>query len=240
MSDTIREQIFAAISNRLQAILKTAGYNYDLGKSTYRAFLVPLDFDFLPAVGFLPGDETFVRFGGGSALFTCQVTIQAVEKFSNVLAHQVAEKLLADIEENIFGIEWSLGFDSGGSYQVTVGETITGDNSNATGYITGVNISSGSLGAGNAAGTFTIRRKNGNFQDNESLNVGSETDVATVDGEISGTSGEANTTGGLAESMDFVSSSIELPAADQEAVGASVIVAINYRKQIGNPYSQQN
>jgi hypothetical protein len=78
---------------------------------------------------------------------------------------------------------FTIDFDSGSS-EITVGETVTGATSGATGTVLAVELSSGSWEGGDAAGTIQIQDMDGLFEDNEELN-GSVTgdDAATADGE---------------------------------------------------------
>ena len=73
-------------------------------------------------------------------------------------------------------------FTSGGTYQVLVGNTITGATSAATAVITKVILSSGSWAAGTAAGRLFFATQTGTFQA-EDLNVGASLNVATIAGD---------------------------------------------------------
>lgn len=77
-----------------------------------------------------------------------------------------------------------LNFTSGGTYQVAVGDTITGAISGATAVITGVALESGTYAAGTAVGHYTFASQTGTFQA-ENLNVGINLDVATIAGNSS-------------------------------------------------------
>ena len=73
-----------------------------------------------------------------------------------------------------------LAYDSG-STEFTVGETITGATSAATGIVTHYTLVSGTWGGGDAAGSVYLRKVTGTFQDNELL-----------DGSAHGTPGGSN------------------------------------------------
>jgi hypothetical protein len=79
----------------------------------------------------------------------------------------------------------SLVFTSGGTYTVSPGDTITGATSAATAIVEKVTLSSGTWGGGDAAGTLTIYGQSGTFQA-ENLNVGSNSNVATIAADSSG------------------------------------------------------
>lgn len=72
-----------------------------------------------------------------------------------------------------------LAFTSGGTTPVTVGNTITGAISAATGTVSGVTLTSGSWAGGDAAGTFTLSAQSGTFV-SENLNVGAALNLATI------------------------------------------------------------
>jgi hypothetical protein len=76
-------------------------------------------------------------------------------------------------------------FTSGGTYQIQVGDTITGATSGATADVTYIAQWSpyddgGSWSAGTAAGMMRLENQTGNFQA-ENLNVGANSNVATID-----------------------------------------------------------
>jgi hypothetical protein len=88
---------------------------------------------------------------------------------------------------NEFGISLaslSLGFDSGGATEIIVGNTITGATSTATGVIAHKIESDSDWAGGNGAGTFYLSSVSGTFQNNENLNVGASSNLATVDGTL--------------------------------------------------------
>lgn len=93
----------------------------------------------------------------------------------SLTADQGAYELLPD----------TLAFTSGGTTEVSVGDTITGATSEATAVVVSVSLSSGSWAGGDAAGNFTIENKSGTFQ-SENLNVGSSSNVATIAADSSG------------------------------------------------------
>ena len=72
-------------------------------------------------------------------------------------------------------------FTSGGTYTMAVGDTITGATSGATAVLTKVILTSGTFGAGTAAGRLFFASQTGTFQ-SENLNVGANLNVATIAG----------------------------------------------------------
>lgn len=75
-----------------------------------------------------------------------------------------------------------ISFTSGGTYEIAVGDTITGATSAATAVITKVILVSGSWGAGTAAGRLFFASQTGTFQ-SENLDVGANLNVATIAGD---------------------------------------------------------
>lgn len=75
-------------------------------------------------------------------------------------------------------------FTSGGTYEVLPGDTLVGATSAATCRVVSITLSSGTWAGGDAAGTFTVDTHSGTFQ-SENLNVGDNTNVATIAGAMS-------------------------------------------------------
>jgi len=77
-----------------------------------------------------------------------------------------------------------LSFTSGGTYVIAEGDVITGATSTETATITRVMLESGSFQGGDAAGRLIFASQSGAFQ-SETLNVGANTNVATIAGDSS-------------------------------------------------------
>jgi len=75
-----------------------------------------------------------------------------------------------------------LAFTSGGTYEVTVGDTVTGATGGATGYVAHVDVTSGTWAGGDAAGNIFVHTITGTFQA-ENLDVGANANVATIAGD---------------------------------------------------------
>lgn len=237
---TIREQLFDFFGTKLATMLKANGYNLDLGTEVFRSFLPTIDFGILPAVGFMPRAEESINLYGNHQKFDLVLDVQGIEKVGTIQAPQMVELIYADIIEAILGNTWTLNFDSGGTFKATVGKYISGQLSKATGYICGVSLLSGTWAAGSAAGTLTLRRVKGDFINNENFNIGSNADVATIDGVASASNAPLTTTGGLAEAIYLTSAEGQYPTADQQSAGINISFGINYKRVAGNPYSQTN
>ncbi len=76
--------------------------------------------------------------------------------------------------------EYSAAYTSGGTYQILVGDTITGASSGKTAVMGGVKLSSGTWAGGDAQGTLYATSVSGAFTPGETLNVGVNTNVATL------------------------------------------------------------
>lgn len=103
--------------------------------------------------------------------------------FSGTDGSENAAAVLLEINELISTLK-SVAFTSGGTYQVMPGDQITGATSGATGRIRSITLSSGSYAGGDAAGTIILDDVVGTFQ-SENLNVGSNSNVATIGADAS-------------------------------------------------------
>lgn len=82
-----------------------------------------------------------------------------------------------------FGVEFvsyterKLPFTSGGTTVIAVGDWIVGATSTAKAEVVAVEVTSGTWGAGTAAGTFTIKNQHGTFQSENILVAGGSNDA---------------------------------------------------------------
>lgn len=72
-----------------------------------------------------------------------------------------------------------MAFTSGGTYEIAIGNTITGATSAATAIVKNVVLTSGTWATGDAAGRLILSGKTGTFA-SESIKVGANADVATI------------------------------------------------------------
>lgn len=77
----------------------------------------------------------------------------------------------------------TVAFTSGGTYEIRPGDTVTGATSAKTAVVLGVRLTSGTFAGGDAAGTLFLRSPSGAFQ-SENLDVGANTNVATIGGDL--------------------------------------------------------
>lgn len=239
MADTIREQIIKNVVSKVGIVRTANAYNTDFGKKVLRAELIPDDLDNLPASSVFPLPETGAERYGQRLSRLMEMRVQAIETLRERNASVVSELLLADLMEVIFGIIWTMNFDSGGTFEPQVGHEIEGETDGATAIIQAVTLDSGSWSGADADGSFTLRRVSGVFGNNETLKIHGNSNVATVDGALTGQDPKDTTTGGLADSIDYVSGGTEeYPVAQNEVVGAGIVLNIGYKTLTGDPYTQ--
>ena len=238
MADSIREQILTAIGDRLVTLRKSNQYNSDMGKQVARSHLPGIDSGLVPCVGYHVEQETNVNLYHRKEVKEMPVRVQGVAEFGSVKPPIMAERIYADICECILSDEFTLDFDSGGTAEISAGDTITGETSGAQALVISILLDSGTWAGGDAAGTFTLRRLKGLFANNEEIKVGAVTGMATVDGNQSGQDSNALAGGGLSDAMTFYTGEITMPEADGLTVGVSIIFNVRYKQISGDPYSQ--
>lgn len=239
MSNPIRQQILDAIETKLAQVLKTNGYNTDCGKNVYQSQVHGLE---IPFENFAPQDETSAvdsEKAYGMDARVVRVTLESAVDYSELDSPgALVEQMLADQIEVFAGKKYSLAFTSGGTYSIQPGHTITGADSEATAYVESVSVTSGSWAGGNAAGTLTLRRKTGTFTA-ENLDVGSNSNVATIAGSPTTSNPEATTTGGLAENIQYVGGGARsYPEAGENVIGCYAEFNVLFYTLTGDPYNQ--
>jgi hypothetical protein len=238
MPDSIREQLLTAWATRLTSLLISNQYSSDMGSNVLRAHLPPINSSILPCVGFHVGVETNTKLYHRINLCVLPVTVQGVVTFSSVLPSIMAERIYADIAECILSDEITLSFVAGGATEIIAGNKIVGETSAAEGLVISVSVNSGSWGAGNAAGTFTLRRNKGVFSNGEEIKVGVQTGLATVDGAPVGSTAMQLSTGGIADAISFANGGVVMPENEDLTVLASLVFDVRYKVRADNPYSQ--
>lgn len=239
MADSILEQILAAFGIRLSEILTANGYETDIGSEVLRHFLPPINYEYVPCVGYTAGtienSELYTRKESNDL----PVSVQGVAGFTSDLpASKMAVKIHADICECILTSEYTINFQSGGTTPIIAGNVIEGAGSGATGLVIEITVTSGSWGAGNASGYIIARRVSGTFISGENLNVGATPNLATVNGNPTGSGPVSLVTNGLADMIGFNNSQFFMPESDHRTVGVRVVFGIKYKLVSGNPYSQ--
>jgi hypothetical protein len=237
---SIREQILVSFGTRLGDIEFGNQYNSNMGKEVFRSFLPPIDSSLAPCVGYHIEMEENTALYAKKEVRVLPVRVQGVAEFGSVAPPVMGERLYADINECVLGDQYTLSFDSGGTAEIVSGDTIVGETSGAEGLVISVSLDSGSWAGGNAAGTLTLRRVKGLFENNEDLEVSAVTGTATVDGTLSGSGPVDLLTGGMADAVTFFSGNLIMPDADGKTVGANLVFYVRYKQIAGNPYSQTN
>lgn len=235
MTTTIREQIITAVKTKVAEIRTANGYNTDCGADVLRAIKL-VDPERLPLSAIWPQSEEATS-EYGKVVCIMPIRVECMLAFGINNPSEMAEKMLGDMLENIFGAEWTLPFITGTS-EISIGDTITGATSEAAGYVCGVEITSGTWAGGDAAGNLSLRRVAGDFHATENIKI-SDAVVAATNGAITGESAIETTTNDLAESIEYAGGGTdEYPDDGNISIGTSVLINIKYVTEIGNPYAQ--
>jgi len=236
MTETIREQIIDNVASKITEIRTSKGYRTNIGASVAKA-RQEFNAGELPVIVEWPSRET-VTFENKAEVHLMLMRIIGIKAIQDGDPSDLHEQMFADIVENIIGDKWVVDFTSGGTHEPVVGDTIEGATSGATGYIEAVEVSSGAWADGDAAGDITIRRKNGVFQA-ENVDIGTNSNVFTIDGTLTHRSPLYTTTGDLAQDIKMIAGGTdEYPAGADEGVKAPVEFLIEYVTAKGNPYRQ--
>ena len=229
------EDIIQAIMAKLSQV-RTAN-QYQTGAGAYVGRVVKkLDKTDLPAIIVWPRKES-VRPEYGGVLHTLPLDVEALALHGEENPSVVGERLYGDIVEAMIGTIWAMPFTSG-SHEIRAGDTVEGAESGADGLVIGLTSTGGSWAAGDGSGVLSLRRVDGTFEA-ENLNVGAETNVASVDGGITGYGPLETTTDSLAEVLLLRQGGMELPYAvfgAPEITGVITSWEIQYRTETGNPY----
>ncbi len=234
MTTTIREQIITATITKVAKIRKENGYNTDCGTDVLRAIKL-IDPERLPLSAVWPQPEEATS-EYGKTLCIMPIRVECMLSFGINNPSVMAEKMLGDLVENIFGTEWVLPFTTG-TIEIKVGDSITGADSSTTGYVCGIEITSGTWGGGDAAGNLSLRRIAGDFQA-ENIKI-SGVIVAATTGATTAESAVKTTTDDLAESIEYAGGGTdEYPDDGNVSIGASILINIKYVTKSGDPYTQ--
>lgn len=232
----IRERIIANIISKLAVIRTANGYQTDIGSAILRVAR-RVDPEALVAGVITPKKDRLKRMRHGSIQIIMPLYIEAVVAHGAVNPSVMAERLMADLIEAITGIVWSMRFTNG-SIEIKAGDTITGAASGATALIQAVTVLAGTWAGGDAAGTLTLRRVTGTFTA-ENLNVGSQTNVATIGAEIIGIDPIDGTTGGLADNIRYIRGGVNYyPEGNGQITGIVTAWDIDFNIRTGDPYDQ--
>jgi hypothetical protein len=239
--NTIREKIILAILAKLAEAITTNQYTLNCGSNVFRCrrnvdpeTTVPE----VPCFNVWPQSEEVTK-EYGKARHVMPVRVEGIAEFGTSNPSVIAEQMLGDLIEVMTGIEWTLPYTSGGTYVVKAGDIITGHTSGATGLVTSVTITSGSWAAGTAAGNIKLRRLTKEFQA-ENLDVGTSLNVATISGSITGETPITSTTGGYADSIEYLTGGTDsYPEEGHKTVGASGLFNIGYVTNSGDPYNAE-
>jgi hypothetical protein len=239
MSTSIIEQILTGFGSQLETILTANQYETQMGANVYRHYLPSLNSDVVPCVGYSTGLIENSELYHRRENLIVPVRVQGVAEFSDsVIASKMAVKVYADICECVLGPVYAASYTSGGTVEIVAGNVLTGDTSGAQSLVISVTLDSGTWAGGNASGAFVLRRLKGTFSNNEILNVGVSSNVATLDGLVTGQMPVETITGGIAEQITFFGGELVLPESDHATAGANIVFHVRAKVMSGNPYSQ--
>ena len=154
--------------------------------------------------------------------------------------HVLVEKIIGDIIEMMTGTKFTIDYLSGGdaTNNPEPGDIILGETSGAAAIIESFTTDSGSWGAGDAEGFFTLRRLAGVFEA-EDLTIDGVVGLAETAGSVTKTKAEISTGGGFVEDIILASAGQQdYPESGEQVVGSMAIFNVIYFTELGNPYSQ--
>jgi hypothetical protein len=234
--DSIRERIIKAFISRLAIIRVDNGFNTDCGLNVSRA-VRNLDPDALPAVIVWPRkDENEPFYEQTGLTLPIDVELYMIQRI-DITPSEQSEQMLADVIEAAMGIEWSAPFTAGAS-EPSAGDEITGNDSDSSAWIQSVAVSSGTWGGGDAAGTLTLRRKDGAFTSELVSITDGDADALTIaGGSITGTGSKDLAAGGLAIGIYYTGGGTDTyPDSDNDTVAVQGNFSFLYHTADGDPY----
>jgi hypothetical protein len=234
MSDTIRKQIIANIQTYVASIRKNAAYETEIGQNVYLAKKSQI---VVPAIIIWPlSDEVTREYGIDNHVM--ELRLDGLDSFGSDVPSDVSEAMFGDLIEILTGRKYTLPFTSGGTNRPEVGDLITGATSSATAILESWEIATGAWADGNAAGDFTIRRLDGDFEA-ENLNIGDHSNLATTNGSKTTIEPVTLATDDLCDDIIFTTGGADqYPEQGSETVGATATFNILFKTQTGNPYQQ--
>ena len=129
--------------------------------------------------------------------------------------------LYAAVDASASG-DHTLAYTSGGTYEIVPGDTITGATSGATARVVSVGQTSGTWAGGDAAGTFILDTVSGTFQA-ENLNVGANSNVATIGGASSAVAATDQDGVAVVRDAEIVDDYLEWPSGTTAAEKATAL-----------------
>jgi len=237
MSNTRRESSILAIIAKLAEATVANYYNTNCGQHVFRC-RQNVDPSELSCFVVWPMPETAVREYGKSRI-SMQLRVEGLAEFGAINPSVIAEQMLGDIIEVMTGIKWTLPFTSGGTYEIKPGDTITGHTSGASALVTAVSVTSGTWAGGDARGNLTLRRLKKEYQ-GENLDVGTNLNVATISGAITGVLPESSTCGGYADAIEYDVGGVDsYPDEGHLSVGVYAVFRVSYITNKGDPYNAE-
>jgi hypothetical protein len=226
--DTIFEQIMQNIQSRLEEITADNGYNTNIGSNVFRGISTVSEAK-IPFASLDALTETPVGFYD-DLQFQREIRVGGVVNIGTANPSQLAEQILGDIREAMEGDRITLNFENGDA-EISVGDTVTGASSGATGFVQAVSVTAGTWAGGDAQGTLTLRRVDELFTDGESI-TSADVVGSTYTNQIAGVTGD------LAVKLEYQSGgTTEYPEDGERVAYTECTYNLTYRNQRGNPYS---
>jgi len=229
----IRERIITAIKTKLQEISTSNGYLTNIGATEVHRGRTIFNQGETECISIFPGVETTTYDTGRRRLNEMPVIIVSSTSYSASTenASEEMEKMLADLIHNIVGRIFTTTF-SNGSAQISQGDRIIGTQSTASAIVQSISVSSGSWGAGNAAGTLTIRDVREDFLQGENIKINDQ--VIAI---LSGSQTIQQQYDGLVSWVEYSNGGPEIyPSVEETICSVSCTFNFHYPTKIDNPY----
>ena len=238
MTNPINLQIIDAIETKLGIIRAANGFNTDIGETVLRARTNKPETELPCCIIWPQGEKPGGTYGSGNIAWTVKIEGQVEYGSADIIT--LGAQMKADIIEAMAGYAFTRPFNSGGTSEIIVGDTIVGATSTTTGYVMGVSLSSGSWAGGDAVGSFTIRRKTGRFTDSENLDIqGGLANQATITGSQTTIKPIESTTNSLASMITYSGGGVDDYPLSGTILGVQATFTIEYKHRVGNPYEQE-
>lgn len=119
----------------------------------------------------------------------------------------------------------TVSYTSGGTYEILPGDTITGATSGSTARVVSLTLATGTWAGGDAAGVLTLDDRDGALQ-SENLNVGGNTNVATIGGDSSAIAAADIAGVAIVREAEIVNSELTWPTGTTAAQKATALAEL--------------
>jgi len=240
MSTTIEEQIITAIAARLDDI-QTDAWRTTIGASVSVASRKIDPSTMVPGCVIFPGyADNEIESGSTYDWHNLPIAIEALQNLGKAdNPSDLAQEMKADIYEAITGPRYTMPFTNGIATATVEGQTITNFTATYTATIEKLEITSGYLTTGDAAGTLYCRR----LKTLDSYIIGTATAGSGVGsfllGAVTGQRPVTVATGGFASEIWYDGGGVRTyPDAGESIVQIRMDFRIRFKTLKGNPYAQ--